>query len=205
MLILASALLFISCQSDKNDADINYDEENQLFLNEMEREDSIKNSVPIKERISAAYDDLKSIDEKKYGKTYYVSQIFSSHSEFEKIYDRIENKSSKEAKMVKKTLDSLNSIRNNSVSSLTKTETKSNEEVEKLFSSWDGSLPGLKDYVKNQMNDPDSFEHVETGWKILNDGLHIRMKYRGNNAYGSKILDEINVKTDFQGNILNEL
>lgn len=77
----------------------------------------------------------------------------------------------------------------------------SSSEVESLFSKWDGSLPELKEYVKENMHDPSSFEHVETGWKVLNDGLHVRMRYRGNNAFGNPVVNSIEVKTDFEGKI----
>lgn len=81
----------------------------------------------------------------------------------------------------------------------------SNETIESLFSSVNGSLPSAVDFVKDRMHDPKSFKHVETGWKVLDDGLHVRMKYRGKNAMGATVLEQIDLKTDFKGNVLQQM
>lgn len=41
-----------------------------------------------------------------------------------------------------------------------------NEQAEKLFSAWDGSLSMLVKVVKATMNNPSSFEHVSTTWML---------------------------------------
>lgn len=51
----------------------------------------------------------------------------------------------------------------NSNSSKSKSVPKTNEErVNELQSGYDGSIRSVVKFVKNSMNDPESFEHVET-------------------------------------------
>ena len=54
------------------------------------------------------------------------------------------------------------------------------------LSAWDGSHREFVRLVKKRMNDPDSFEHVETRvTPVQNDGKHvITMQFRGRNAFG---------------------
>ncbi len=75
--------------------------------------------------------------------------------------------------------------------------------VESQFSAWDGSHNEFVRLVKENMNDPKSFEHVETKYLVLSTqeqidevgkgeigDLYIYMKFRGTNAFGGKILSE---------------
>lgn len=77
------------------------------------------------------------------------------------------------------------------------------------FSPWDGAFRSGERYIKRNMNDPDSYEHVATncfvypyipndvdemlhekGYKNLKKGDFIAiMKFRGKNAFGGKVLD----------------
>ena len=70
------------------------------------------------------------------------------------------------------------------------------EEKRKGFhclSGWDGSHRALKNYVTDNMNDPDSFEHVSTKIGPVNQsGEHyLVMTYRGSNAFGGLVLNSI--------------
>ncbi|MAM60834.1 hypothetical protein [Maritimibacter sp. UBA3975] len=57
------------------------------------------------------------------------------------------------------------------------------------LSSWDGSHTAFKRDVKDQLNNPGSFDHVETAVTPVNEaGTHtIRMTYRAENAFGATI------------------
>ena len=58
------------------------------------------------------------------------------------------------------------------------------------LSAWDGSHRQFVNLVKNRMNDPDSFEHVETRvTPVQSDtGKHvIIMEFRGRNAFGGLV------------------
>jgi len=75
------------------------------------------------------------------------------------------------------------------------------ERILKQFSSWDGSHNNLKKWVKNNMNDPKSFEHVETTYTDKGDYLLVYMKYRGKNSFGAKVLQTVIGTVDLNGNI----
>lgn len=82
--------------------------------------------------------------------------------------------------------------------------------IERQFSAWDGAHHDLVRLVKNNMNDPDSFEHVETKYLRIQtqeqidtvgngadiDDLYLYMKFRGANAFGGKILSEVEALVD---------
>ena len=80
---------------------------------------------------------------------------------------------------------------------------KSKADIENLFSAWDGSLPSFKDYIKENLQNPDSFEHVETKFRDDGDGLTVIMKYRGENGFGAIRTQTAIAKVDYDGNILS--
>lgn len=66
------------------------------------------------------------------------------------------------------------------------------EKVKDLFSPWDGSSFALVQATKNAMNDPKSFEHVETTHVVRNDGkIEVFMRFRGKNAFGGVVLQTV--------------
>lgn len=77
------------------------------------------------------------------------------------------------------------------------------QKVRAQFSGWDGSHRNLVDLVKRQMNDADSFEHVETRYWDRGDHLSLRMTFRGNNAFGAKVINEVAATADMNGRILS--
>lgn len=74
--------------------------------------------------------------------------------------------------------------------------------VESQFSSWDGSHRGLTDLIKKSMNDPDSYEHIETRFKDNADHIFVIAKFRGANAFGGKVINTVSAKVDFSGNVI---
>jgi hypothetical protein len=77
--------------------------------------------------------------------------------------------------------------------------------IKKAFNEWDGSHINLVKLVKDNMNDPGSFEHVETKYWDNGDYLVLEMKYRGKNAFGGIVTQSIRAKSDLQGTILKIL
>lgn len=74
-------------------------------------------------------------------------------------------------------------------------EAKRTEEKRKGFdclSAWDGSNRDLVAKVKEDLRDPDSFEHIETTIApVTAKGRHpIRMKYRAKNGFGGYNVEE---------------
>lgn len=74
--------------------------------------------------------------------------------------------------------------------------------IEKQFSKWDGSHPKLTEMIKNSMNDPDSYEHVETLFGDRGDFLLVQTTFRGKNAFNATIKNSVTAKVDFSGNVL---
>ncbi|MFS4427432.1 hypothetical protein [Stutzerimonas stutzeri] len=63
------------------------------------------------------------------------------------------------------------------------------KEVESQFSSWDGSHRTFERLIKQTMNDPDSYEHVETRFADNGDYIRVFTKFRGKNAFGGMVVD----------------
>ena len=87
------------------------------------------------------------------------------------------------------------------------TKPKTQEEVreaqlKKHFSSWDGSHRGVSKLIKASMNDPDSYEHVETLYRDNGDHLVVKTTFRGKNAFGGKVINWVRAKVDLDGNVL---
>ncbi|PLR45441.1 hypothetical protein [Chimaeribacter arupi] len=69
------------------------------------------------------------------------------------------------------------------------------------FSGWDGSYRPLERFIKDNMNDDSSYKHVSTSYRlILGKDPHAIVKtvFRGKNAYGGTIKDEIAARVDLQ-------
>lgn len=96
-------------------------------------------------------------------------------------------------------------------SKVTKVETpKTAEElrrevVEKYFSAWDGSHIGLTKVIKESMNDPKSYEHVETRYGDKGDYLLVSATFRGKNAFGGVVKNTVVAKVDLDGNVIEIL
>ena len=71
------------------------------------------------------------------------------------------------------------------------------------FSAWDGSHGMLKRWIKDNMNDPDSFDHIQTTYADRGKYILIQMKFRGKNAFGAKVISVVTAKADLDGNILS--
>lgn len=68
------------------------------------------------------------------------------------------------------------------------------KEISRQFSSWDGSHNGVERAIKERMNDPDSYEHVETRYRDDGDTLFILTTIRGNNSFGAKVMSTFGAK-----------
>lgn len=52
------------------------------------------------------------------------------------------------------------------------------------------------------MNDPDSYEHVETVQLDKGDYIIVKTTFRGKNAFGGIVKNWVMAKTDLNGNII---
>lgn len=76
------------------------------------------------------------------------------------------------------------------------------EMVEEAFSLWDGSHIALTQFIKDNMNDPRSYEHVETRYRDDGDHITVQVKFRGNNMFGAKVLNTIIARCSPDGEVL---
>lgn len=74
--------------------------------------------------------------------------------------------------------------------------------IEDGFSAWDGSHRGLTALIKKGMNDPKSYEHVETTYGDKGDSLVVKTTFRGKNAFGGVVANWVIAKTDLDGNVI---
>ena len=79
------------------------------------------------------------------------------------------------------------------------------EEIGKQFSAWDGSNYTLEKYIKSSMNDPDSYEHVETRYVDNGNDITVYTKFRGTNAFGGKVVNVVGARMSLSGEILEIL
>lgn len=75
------------------------------------------------------------------------------------------------------------------------------KKIEGQFSSWDGSHRNLAQTIKQGMNDPKSYEHVETVYWDRGDHLVVRTTFRGKNAFGGVVVNSVKAKVDLNGNV----
>lgn len=76
------------------------------------------------------------------------------------------------------------------------------DSVRAAFSQWDGSHIKLTDYIREHMNDPESFEFVEARYFDRGDYIEVREKFRGKNAYNATVLNTVVARCTIDGDVL---
>ncbi len=79
------------------------------------------------------------------------------------------------------------------------------EKIESQFSAWDGSHSNLTTFIKNNMNDRKSYEHVKTVSWDNGNYLIVQTTFRGKNAFGALVLNTVKAKVSLDGEILEIL
>jgi hypothetical protein len=74
--------------------------------------------------------------------------------------------------------------------------------LESGFSKWDGSHLALERHIIKSMNDPDSYEHVDTSYIDYKNHLIVLTKFRGKNAFGGTVVNSISAKVSIDGEII---
>lgn len=74
--------------------------------------------------------------------------------------------------------------------------------IDEQFSAWDGSHRNLERLIKSSMHDADSYEHVKTEYWDHGEILVVNMTYRGNNAFGAKILTSTKAEVSLNGDVI---
>lgn len=76
----------------------------------------------------------------------------------------------------------------------------------RCLSSWDGSFRSIIEWVKWNLKDPTSFEHVETTYSNETDGTHlIIMKYRAKNGFWALDVSALKLKSDDNCNVIGKM
>lgn len=82
-------------------------------------------------------------------------------------------------------------------------EDRRKEEIlSNCFSAWDGSHIKLTKLIKESMNDPDSYEHIETHYWNNNGKIYVETTFRGKNAFGGIVKETISATIDFNCNVI---
>ena len=75
--------------------------------------------------------------------------------------------------------------------------------ISNQFSAWDGSNTHLVKLIKEHLNDPKSYQHVETVYWDKGTYILVKMTYRAKNAFGALILQNVTAKVDYVSQIIS--
>lgn len=83
------------------------------------------------------------------------------------------------------------------------------DKIERNFSQFDGSYLKFREYIKSNLKNPSSFEHVETRYTDNNDGTAtVWMKYRATNSFNAVVTEiakcTLNITTGDFSNVVTE-
>lgn len=76
------------------------------------------------------------------------------------------------------------------------------EKIKLAFSPWDGSHRQLEKYVKNNLKDPESYEHIETRYGVKDDIVTVVMKYRAKNSFGGFVVNQAIATAKIDGTLI---
>lgn len=76
------------------------------------------------------------------------------------------------------------------------------ENIKKQFSNYDGSHYKLEQYVKKAMNDPSSYEHVNTSYWDMKDHIVVTTTFRGKNGFGAIVKTTVKANVSMDGDVL---
>lgn len=76
------------------------------------------------------------------------------------------------------------------------------DQITGQFSAWDGSHLSLTRSVKQALNDPKSFEHIETTYGDRGEFILVRMKFRAKNAFGGYVVQVAEGRYSLEGQAL---
>ena len=79
--------------------------------------------------------------------------------------------------------------------------------ADKFERKFDGSIKPVVEYVKNNMKNPNSFEHVKTEWFINKDAERqyiVRMQYRGTNSFNAVVTEQVELVVWQDGTIVKK-
>jgi hypothetical protein len=79
------------------------------------------------------------------------------------------------------------------------------DRINKQFSTLNGRHYQLEHWIKTSMNNPKSYEHVQTRFVDKGDPLLVETIFRGTNAFGGVVPSRVMAKVDLDGRVLEIL
>ena len=79
------------------------------------------------------------------------------------------------------------------------------QQINKQFSAWDWSHTVLTKQIKDWMNNPKSYEHVETKYRDMWDHLVVLMTFRWENSFWGTVTNSVKAKVSLSWDILEIL
>ena len=81
---------------------------------------------------------------------------------------------------------------------------KKEEKIREFVNSYDDSYRPLVSYIKENMNDPKSYEHIQTGYNIKGENtVTIVTRFRGTNKFGALVINRCEATADIEsGNLI---
>lgn len=76
------------------------------------------------------------------------------------------------------------------------------EMISDCISDWEGSGIELTTHIKENMNDPDSYQHIKSQHYYKNGILYITTEFRGKNAFGGVVKETLSATVDLNCNII---
>jgi lipopolysaccharide export LptBFGC system permease protein LptF len=73
------------------------------------------------------------------------------------------------------------------------------KKINSQFSIWNGSHINLEREIKDSMHDPNSYQHIKTGYYDKGDYLIVTTTFRGKNAFGALIKNTVKAKVNLEG------
>ena len=74
--------------------------------------------------------------------------------------------------------------------------------ITKQFSGWDGRHTRIVQLIKPKLNDPSSFEHVETRYSKQGDDIIVFMTYCAKNQYGGVVMGNVKAKVCYSNDAI---
>lgn len=75
--------------------------------------------------------------------------------------------------------------------------------VKSQFSGWDGSHRGVEEAIKARMNNPKSYEHVQTRYLVEDGFITVLTSFRGSNAFGGVVTNTAVAKVSANGQVIS--
>ena len=81
--------------------------------------------------------------------------------------------------------------------------TERKHRINMQFAGFSGANWHVEDYIKERMNDPDSYKHIATTFVDRGSYILVHTRFRGKNALGAVIIQDATAKVDIDGNVLS--